>query len=42
MVFQLDFKGPNHNARMHRGNALVVCDLYVFFLDFSLQNEPNC
>ena len=32
MVFQLDFKGPYHNIRMHLGNVLVVCDLYGLYL----------
>ena len=32
MVFELDFKGPNHNIRMHLGNVLLECDLHELFL----------
>ena len=35
MLFQLDFKGPYHNTRMHLGKALIVCDLYGLFLHSS-------
>ena len=40
MVFQLDFKDPYHNIRMHLGNALTLIDLYSVFLHsvhFSVQ-----
>ena len=36
MVFQLDFKGPYHNIRMPFGNALILRDLYDFFLHSGL------
>ena len=42
MVFQLDFKGPYHNIRMRLGNALIVCDLYEFFLHFGHFSVLKC
>ena len=31
MIFNLDFKGPDHTINMCCGNALVVCDWYGYF-----------
>ena len=42
MLFQLDFKGPYHNIKMHLENALVVCDLYDFLITFYCKRVGRC